>query len=71
MRFKETERRSIVKSATFRVIVVISDLVIIYVLTKRVVATIAITIVTNMASTTLYFLHERAWNRISWGKKTR
>jgi len=66
--FKETNRRSLIKSITFRVLVVLSDLIIIYALTKKVAATIAITILTNVASTIFYFLHERFWNKIKWGK---
>ncbi len=68
MRFKETRRRSVTKSMTFRALVIVSDLVIIYILTHKVVDTIAITVFTNVASTVFYFLHERFWNRISWGK---
>ena len=69
MKFKETKERSITKSVTFRVLVIISDLVVIYILTRKVVATIAITVFTNLASTIFYFLHERIWNNISWGKQ--
>jgi len=66
--FKETQERSIVKSVSFRVLVVISDLVITYLITKKIIVTVAITVFTNLASTVFYFLHERFWNSISWGK---
>jgi len=66
--FKETNRRSVIKSITFRVLIVLCDSIIIYALTKKVATTIAITILTNIASTIVYFLHERFWNRIRWGK---
>lgn len=69
MKFKETKERSITKSVTFRILVIASDLVVIYLLTRKVSATIAITIFTNLASTAFYFLHERIWNGISWGKQ--
>ena len=67
--FKETKKRSITKSLSFRVLIILSDLVIVYVLTKKVTATIAITVFTNVASTIFYFLHERVWNSITWGKQ--
>jgi uncharacterized membrane protein len=38
-------------------------------LTRKVTDTVAITIFTNIASTVFYFLHERLWNNISWGKQ--
>ena len=69
MKFKETKERSIVKSVTYRILVILSDLIVIYLLTKKVTATIAITIFTNIASTIFYFLHERMWNFINWGKQ--
>ena len=57
-----------VKSVTFRIVVVVSDLVIIYLVTHRLETTIALTILTNLASTVLYYIHERSWNKIGWGK---
>ncbi len=65
---KDARARSVVKSVTFRVIVVISDLVVIFLITHRVDQTIALTILTNIASTVLYYLHERVWNVVSWGR---
>lgn len=50
-------------------LIVAADLVIIYALTKKVTTTISLTILTNIASTTFYFLHERFWNHISWGRQ--
>ena len=69
MRFKETRKRSITKSVTFRILVIVSDLIIVYVLTHRVIDTVAITVFTNVASTIFYFLHERLWNNIGWGRQ--
>lgn len=69
MKFKETKERSVVKSVTFRILVIISDLVVIYILTRKITDTIAITIFTNVASTVFYFLHERLWNNITWGRQ--
>ena len=68
MKFKETEARSITKSATFRLLIVISDLIVIYILTKKIGVTIAVTVLTNIASTILYFSHERLWDNINWGR---
>ena len=69
MRFKETQVRSIIKSVTFRMLIICTDLVIVYALTRRVFDTVAITVATNVASTIFYFLHERLWNNIAWGKQ--
>lgn len=69
MRFKESRQRSLVKSFTFRALIVLTDLAIVYALTRRVFDTVAITVFTNAASTIFYFLHERFWNAIAWGRQ--
>jgi uncharacterized membrane protein len=69
VKFKETQQRSLTKSVTFRVLAVIVDLVVIYIITRHVGVTIVLTVITNATSTVLYFLHERLWNHSSWGRQ--
>jgi uncharacterized membrane protein len=69
MAMLESRKRSIAKSVMFRVIVVASDMVLVYLLTRRVDAAVGIVVLTNLSSTTLYYLHERLWDRIAWGRK--
>ena len=68
MKFRETRKRSAINATTFRIGVIITDLVVIYLLTHRFDTTIAVTIFTNVASTILYFAHERVWDGIRWGR---
>lgn len=70
MNFKVQKRRSLLKAATFRTVVLTSDALVIYLITKKVGETIGLVILTNFASTFLYFIHERFWNKISWGRIT-
>jgi uncharacterized membrane protein len=63
----ENHKRSIVKSVTFRVIVIISDLIIITAVTHRYDLAIGVAVATNLGSTILYYLHERVWAKIKWG----
>lgn len=64
----ETRRRSIVKAATFRLAVVVAHMFIIYLVTRRFDLAVGLVILTNLASTALYYAHERFWDRISWGR---
>ena len=64
----EMHRRSLAKTVTYRIITIIVDIIIIYPLTKRADVTISVVILTNVASSLLYFIHERAWNFVGWGK---
>jgi len=71
MAYKSHRKRSFAKALTFRIIVIISDITVIYLLTRKIELSIGITLATNIASTMLYYLHERTWNRIGWGKEVR
>ena len=67
---KELFRRSIVKAVTYRVIIIILDFTVIYVLTKRVDMALGFMIISNLYTSFVYFFHERAWNKITWGKQS-
>ena len=66
--FHEHTKRSINKALTFRGIVLMSDGVIIFLITHRYDVALAVIVFSNIASTALYFFHERAWNKVHWGK---
>jgi uncharacterized membrane protein len=69
MPFKENAKRSLAKSITFRVLVITSDFVIISLITHRYDLALAVIIFSNLASATIYYLHERVWNKIKWGRQ--
>lgn len=68
MTFYEHTSRSLVKTITYRVAIIISTLIILFGFTQDVSRTVEITGVTTISSTIIYFLHERIWNVIHWGK---
>ena len=49
-------------------LVLCSDFAMIFLITRRWHTTLGLVIATNLASTSLYFLHERLWNKIDWGR---
>jgi adenylylsulfate kinase len=63
-------KRSLTKAITFRALILCSDTIVIFLITHRWDTTAGLVIATNIASTTLYFIHERVWNRIQWGRRT-
>jgi adenylylsulfate kinase len=67
-KFHERFSRSIVKALTFRLLIIISDGIIIYAITHRYDLTLGVMLFSNFASTIIYFIHERIWNGIHWGK---
>lgn len=67
-RFHENVKRSITKAITFRLLILVSDGIIIYTITHRYDITLGVIFFSNIASTILFFIHERIWNKIHWGK---
>ncbi|QQG47854.1 MAG: DUF2061 domain-containing protein [Candidatus Woesebacteria bacterium] len=67
-KFYEHKGRSVIKALTFRFLILCSDSIIIFAITKRLDLTIGVITLSNVASTLIYFLHERLWNHIHWGK---
>jgi len=66
--FRERPSRSLAKAVTFRVLVLISDFTVIFIITGKIELTATIVIASNIASTFIYYFHERAWNHIHFGK---
>jgi len=64
----ETLPRSIVKTISYRLIILILDFTSIYVFTGQVKVALGFMIVSNIYSTLGFFFHERLWDKIKWGK---
>jgi adenylylsulfate kinase len=62
-----TTKRSLVKAFTYRAIIVVLDVSVIYLLTGRMDIALGFTVISNIYTTVAYFLHERLWNKIKWG----
>ena len=69
MAFHESRYRSVVKALTFRALVVASDVVIVYGITRSYQMALGVIIFSNLSATGIYVVHERSWNRVHWGKK--
>jgi uncharacterized membrane protein len=65
-----TSKRSLVKTITYRVVIVCLDFVVVYVLTKKTDVALGFMIISNIYTSLGYFLHERIWARIRWGTGT-
>lgn len=65
----EKVERSVLKSVTFRLLVVIADGAIIYFITKSFTIAVSVIVFSNVSSTLIYYFHERAWAKLKWGKK--
>lgn len=60
----ESKKRSLLKAISYRVICVISMMVITLLITKNVSQSVYITVVFQTIQTALYYLHERLWAQL-------
>lgn len=68
MKYFEHIKRSLAKTITYRILIIISTSTTVYAFTKDVSTTSVVTFVGTVANTIIYYLHERVWNGIHWGK---
>lgn len=66
---QECRWRSVIKTLTFRAVIVIFDFTVLMVLTGRYVVAASLTVGVNLVRTVFYYFHERLWDKISWGRK--
>lgn len=68
---KDSFKRSLVKSIGYRLIIIILDFSTVYIFTGKVNIALGFMLVSNAYTTIVYFLHERLWDRIKWGKQVK
>ena len=66
---KETKKRSFTKTITWRVVAILSTLIVISFFSKNIAQNIFITTLLNVNAVILYYIHERIWNLIKWERR--
>ena len=67
--YKETNRRSIVKGISWRIVATTTTIVIVYVFFGRLDLAVAAGLIESVVKVALYWGHEKIWQKIHWGKK--
>ncbi len=57
------------KAITYRILSIVIDSTIAYLITQSATQTFLLVLVSNVVSIVMYFMHERAWNRVDWGTR--
>ncbi len=60
--------RSIAKTISWRLIGTLDTIIISWIITGEITMALSIGSIELVSKMLLYFFHERAWNRIKWGK---
>lgn len=64
----EKVKRSLAKTISWRIIGTLDTLILSWIIVGEVSTAAAIASVEFVSKMILYFFHERAWNKINWGK---
>lgn len=67
--FKESRIRSLVKSVIYRILSICGTGILTWLITRELGKTLSITLASQIFLICLYYLSERVWNRVHWGKK--
>jgi uncharacterized membrane protein len=63
-----SKKRSLAKSLTWRIVAIVSTFVVGYFMTGSLSFAASLTLVSNLINFLLYYLHERVWLKVKWGK---
>jgi len=69
--YVESRSRSIVKSLVYRILSILGIGILGWLITRDIRETTLITIVFQTYLTILYYVYERVWNKINWGRGTK
>lgn len=67
--YYEENKRSVLKTISWRTLATLTTALVVYMFTGKLVLAISVGSVEVVAKIILYFFHERAWNKISFGRK--
>ena len=66
--YRENFKRSLLKAFSYRIIIIIADFMALYLFTGKTDIALEFVLISNIYTTFFYFVHERLWDRIGWGK---
>lgn len=64
----EKHGRSLIKTVSWRIMATFTTMLIVFCFTRKVVLSIGVGVVEVVTKMVLYYLHERLWSGISWGR---
>jgi uncharacterized membrane protein len=66
----DSHKRSIAKTISWRIVATTTTIAAVFIFTGNLTLSIGVGAVEMIAKLIFYYLHERAWNRVKWGRKT-
>ena len=67
--FRESHSRSVAKAISWRILGTLVTTALVFVFTRRLVLSLAVGAAEFLAKIGLFWLHERLWDRVAWGRE--
>ncbi len=67
--YKDTNLRTILKTVSWRITATTTTVIIVYIFTGRIDTAIEVGLLEMVAKMLIYYLHERGWDKLKFGKK--
>jgi len=64
----ETHSRTVLKTVSWRIVATLTTGIIVYIFTKEILLSLGVIGVEGLTKILFYYLHERVWNMVTWGK---
>ena len=68
MKYYEKHNRSILKAIGYRMLIIFSSTIIVFIATRDLTLTFGASMAMTVVNTLIYYAYERLWNSIHWGK---
>lgn len=65
----ETHSRTVMKTVSWRIVATLTTGIIVYLFTGEILLSLGVIGVEVIVKILFYYLHERVWNMVQWGKK--
>jgi len=65
----ESHSRTVFKAISWRIIATMTTMILVYIFTKELFVSIGVGVFEVIAKITFYYIHERIWHKVDWGKK--
>lgn len=69
--FRETPARSLAKAISWRVLATLTTSLLVFAFTRHLALSLTVGGVEFVAKIAMFWLHERAWNQVSFGRQAR
>jgi len=66
--YMEHRKRSVIKALTWRVIAFLVTIIAVYIYSRDIKEALVIGVSANFVKIFLYYIHERIWNRVKFGR---